>query len=128
MTWEREKILELQAEIKRLMMKIKRLEAEIERLTNKHTVQISLTKLALADVERLEALVEASQGAYHLKSDAQAKAIDASITAAFYNGMERAAEVVENHLVDIEDPLRVIRAEIAAAIRAKAANYHSSST
>ena len=32
MTWEREKILELQAEIKRLMMKIKRLEAEVERL------------------------------------------------------------------------------------------------
>ena len=69
------------------------------------------------------------------QSDAQAKAIDASITAAFYNGMERAAEIAEGW--SHNDPKLVYpglgildagaaRNEIAAAIRAKAANYHSS--
>ena len=49
------------------------------------------------------------------QSDAQAKAIDASITAAFYNGMERAAKIVEKQAGNQQwgrDLAAAIRSEI----------------
>ena len=49
---------------------------------------------------------------------AQAKAIDASITAAFYNGMEKAAVISETQVTFTDSDER-IKMEIAAAIRAE---------
>ena len=68
-----------------------------------------------AEVERLKAAP--------INTAAQAKAIDASITVAFYNGIEKAAKISEKYIINPEiirpRPARMITDGVASAIRAE---------